>query len=371
MTGTPRIGVNLLWIAPGRVGGSEEYLVRQLAGLDAAISPTLFAQPAFVDAHPLLTARFDTVAAPLRRDWRGARILAEHSWLRARTTDFDVVHHGGGTVPFGAGGAVVVTIHDLQYLTFPEHFSTGRRRYLAHMTPKAVGRAAAVTTPSAYVRDTVLRAFDVDADDVIVVPHGVPRVEQPSPEAIRAARRSHGLDDGPYLVYPAITHPHKGHRLLIEMMSHVDPDLRLVLLGGSGSVEAEVRRAIGESPVRDRIVRAGRVTATDRDALVAGADAMVFASEYEGFGAPLVESMGLGTPIVCGAHPAIREVVADAAVVVEDRTPTAWADGVVAARTDGASLRAAGRRRREDFTIEASGRALADAYRRAGARGGS
>src|SRR5262245_21845143 len=27
------VAVNLLWLAPGRVGGSEQYLVRQLAGL--------------------------------------------------------------------------------------------------------------------------------------------------------------------------------------------------------------------------------------------------------------------------------------------------------------------------------------------------
>jgi hypothetical protein len=28
-----RVGVNLLWCVPGKVGGSEEYLTRQLLGL--------------------------------------------------------------------------------------------------------------------------------------------------------------------------------------------------------------------------------------------------------------------------------------------------------------------------------------------------
>ena len=59
-----------------------------------------------------------------------------------------------------------------------------------------------------------------------------------------------------------------------------------------------------------------RVATHDRDALIAGADgARVPASEYEGFGAPLVEAMALGTPVVCSDNAAVREVVGDAALV--------------------------------------------------------
>ena len=82
-----RIAVNLLWLAPGRVGGSEEYLARQLTGLphDAGIDPVLYSQPSFAAAHPELAARFEIVPMPFRRDWRGARVIAEHTWLAART----------------------------------------------------------------------------------------------------------------------------------------------------------------------------------------------------------------------------------------------------------------------------------------------
>ena len=59
-------------------------------------------------------------------------------------------------------------------------------------------------------------------------------------------RKRYGLGDGPYVVYPAITHPHKNHRLLIELMARhwTDPALRLVLLGGAGAVDADVGRSI-------------------------------------------------------------------------------------------------------------------------------
>ena len=54
MTSELDVAVNLLWLAPGRVGGSEQYLVRQLAGLpgDSGVAPRLMCQRAFVIAHP-------------------------------------------------------------------------------------------------------------------------------------------------------------------------------------------------------------------------------------------------------------------------------------------------------------------------------
>ena len=72
MTQPISVAVNLTWLAPGRVGGSEEYLVRQLSALPAngSIVPTIYCQRAFVDAYPDLVERWTVVPMPLRRDHR-------------------------------------------------------------------------------------------------------------------------------------------------------------------------------------------------------------------------------------------------------------------------------------------------------------
>ena len=41
----------------------------------------------------------------------------------------------------------------------------------------------------------------------------------------------------------------------------------------------------------------------------------MFPSEYEGFGAPVLEAMALGTPVVCSDRAALPEVAGDAALV--------------------------------------------------------
>jgi glycosyltransferase involved in cell wall biosynthesis len=153
------------------------------------------------------------------------------------------------------------------------------------------------------------------------------------------------------------------------MMTALDGDLALVLTGGAGAAEAEVMSAVRDRGLAERVVRAGRVSDTERDALIAGAVAMVFPSEYEGFGAPLVEAMMLDTPIVSSTQPAVREVVGDAAVLVGAGADGAtWAAAVGEALERRDELVAAGRIRRSQFTLEASGSALAAAYRQAAHR---
>lgn len=364
------VAVNLLWLAPGRVGGSEQYLVRQLAGLapESGIAPRLIVQRPFVAAHPDLAARFTTEVWPLGKDWRGTRIVAEHSWLVARSRSAGVVHHGGGTVPIAAPRPIVLTIHDLQYLAHPRYFSGARLQYLRWMMPRSARRAAVIAVPSAFVRETVVDAFGTDPDRVVVVPHGVAAAAPVEPAAIDAIRERFGLGRRPYLVYPAITHPHKGHAVLLAMMAELDPDIALVLVGGSGAAEADVATGVRDRGLGDRVVRTGRVPDADRDTLIAGAAALVFPSEYEGFGAPLVEAMTLGTPIVAGNRPAVREVVGGAGVLVGATggdDGAAWAAGVASAIARGDELVAAGHVRRNDFTLAASGAALAAAYRQA------
>ena len=360
-----RVAVNLLWLAPGRVGGSEQYLVRQLSGLaDQSIDPVVFCQPAFSDAHPELASKLAVVVGPLRRDRRVTRIMAEHTWLAARTRAVDVVHHGGGTTPVVGKRPIVLTVHDLQYLRYPEYFGRGRRAYLDRMMPRSVERAAIVTVPSAYVRRRVVEAFGIDPEKVLVVPHGVPDLAPPSADQVTSTLARYGLDGGrPFVVYPAITHPHKGHLLLIDMLADLDTDVALVLIGGAGAAEAEIEQAIAGIADASRVVRTGRVSDLDRDVLVSAAAALVFPSEYEGFGAPLVEAMVFDTPVVCSAAEAVVEVAGGAAVVVAEPTPEAWANGVLEALANPRTLIERGRSRRQAFTLEICGRALADAYR--------
>jgi glycosyltransferase involved in cell wall biosynthesis len=361
----PRVLVNMLWCVPGRVGGSEEYLVRQVLGL--AEQPgdrwpiTVVAARGLREAHPELLEVADVVEPEFESHGRARRIIGEATWLRTHTRSTALVHHGGGTAPVGAHRPYVLTIHDLQFRTYPQYFSRLKRVYLGSVIPTSARRAAVVAVPSEYVRGSVVDAYGVDPERVMVVPHGIEPAVASDIAPADELRARYALGDGPVLVYPAVTHPHKQHRFLIRMMRDHwrDPDLRLVLCGGEGAVEHEVAGCTDP-----RVRRIGRVPAADRNGLLALADAMVFPSQYEGFGAPLIEAMTIGTPVVCSDATCMPDVVGDAGIVLP-LEPDAWADVPAQVRTRRAELVTAGHRRAASFTSAASGRALAAVYARA------
>lgn len=355
-----QIAVNLLWCVPGSVGGTEEYLDRQLRGLPARFDDRLqlYVPSDWPAHHPELAARFATVPAPFHVRRRLRRIVGEDTWLHGVTKGAGLTHHGGGAAPLLANRPYVVTVHDLQYRTYPQYFTPAKRRYLSAVLPRSVSRAACVAVPTEYVRHSVHDAFGVPHDRIVVVPHGfaAPDPGDITPETELRVR--YALGDGPVLVYPAITHPHKNHRFLLRAMSLVwrDPDLRLVLIGGEGTAESEVHTT-GDTRVR----RLGRVSEADRNGLLAMAAAMVFPSQYEGFGAPLVEAMALGTPVIASNVTCIPSVLGDAGLV-RPLHPDAWGEALQEAIARRGELVAAGKRRAAEFSMEASGAALAAAY---------
>jgi glycosyltransferase involved in cell wall biosynthesis len=378
------VGVNLLWCVPGRVGGSEEYVTRALAPLPAAapeLEVVLFALPGFAAAHPEVAARHEVVTAPLTGRRRALRVVAERTWLAREATRrrLALVHHAGGTAPAlpGVRPRVVLSMHDIQYVAFPQYFTRIKLAWLRRQVPAGLRRADVVTTPSGFVRDTLASELGVDRERVVVVPHGLPpdfasgRVDE---DALRARYRL----PGPFLLYPAATYPHKNHLLLLDVLARLRDrsDLRLVLTGGRGLGEDALVRAINRRGLRDQVLRTGRVPDADRDGLLRCADVVVFPSRYEGFGAPVLEAMAVGTPVVAAATTALPEVLGagrcqPAGLLVDPDDGPGWA-AAVARVLDDAELRArlitAGRVRAAELTNVQSARSLASAYRGALAR---
>lgn len=364
----PRIALNMLWSVPG-VGGSEEYLVRQLRGLasiDSGVDVEVFAPRGFSARRPDVSERFRVHEAPSAALRRAVRVALEHTWLAVRTRSFDIVHHGGGTVPRLGNPSTLLTLHDVQWTEYPEYVSTVKRRYLRTVVPASLARASRIAVPSAFVAGTLEREFGVDAGRIGVVRHGLESTIEHDVTPEREVRAKFSLGSGPILVYPANTHPHKNHRFVLGLMARgggawADESLRLVFAGSPGRAEQEVRDAVRDLGLGARVVMPGRVSDPDRNGLLVAADAMVFPSEYEGFGAPVIEAMRLGVPVVCSDRASVPEVAGDAALVLP-LDEAAWAGAVERARTERSRLVEAGRRRAGHFTAEKSAEDLVVQY---------
>ncbi|TRZ99444.1 MAG: glycosyltransferase family 1 protein, partial [Deltaproteobacteria bacterium] len=82
----------------------------------------------------------------------------------------------------------------------------------------------------------------------------------------------------------------------------------------------------------------GFVPDDDLPALYTAAEAFVYPSVYEGFGLPVLEAMGCGTPVLCSDASSLPEVAGDGGILLPPGDPAAWAEAI-SRLTEGPTLR--------------------------------
>lgn len=368
------IGVNLTWLVPGVVGGSEEYTMRLLQSvvdrLPDDILLRLYAREELIEAYPSVVERHQVLTVP--RSFAGSkpgRVAVENSWLPIVSRGDHVMHHGGGIVPLVRSTPAVVTVHDPQPLDLPQHFGAIKRHWIGRMLPYSVRVARLVVCPSRFTAERLRTLLEVPESKLRVVLHGHPgRGSSADLEADAGADESPSARFGRYLLYPAIAYPHKRHVDVVRTLSALGPghrDVAAVFTGRPGPMLGSVLEEAERLGVRHRVHVLGRVPGSELEALYRSAVALVFPSQYEGFGNPALEAMTAGCPVVASDAGALPEVIGDGGVVVPVGDIGALSNAVtkiLADRTFAEDLVERGRARARRFDIGIAAGQLADVY---------
>lgn len=238
------------------------------------------------------------------------RILASVPRVAARLRAFraDVVHchlpvagMAGRLAGRLAGVPVVYTEHNLQERYHKLTFQGNKRTW------RLLSRAIAC---SQDVADSIHRHIG-DRVPVDVVRNGVSTTHfQRDREAGSALRARLGIPaDAPVMGTVAVFRAQKRLPDWIRVARSVAdslPDARFLLVG-AGPVEDEVRAAIAETGLGDRVILPG--LQEDVRPFLAAMDVYVMSSEFEGLPIALLEAMACELPAVCTAVGGIGEVV--------------------------------------------------------------
>jgi glycosyltransferase involved in cell wall biosynthesis len=254
------------------------------------------------------TSRFP--ARAVRELWaRGASWPTAEHW----TGPVDVVHALNYVAP-PAHASVIIAVHDLTFVRYPELCTPDTLRY-GKLIRRAVARGATVQTGSEFVAAEIRDEFRVEPDRVVSIPWGVGEVAGGNAES------GAGLAGGRrYVLALGRIEPRKNLPGLVRAFSAVaadDPEVRLVVAGPDGWDQASFDAALHDAPSHDRIVRRGYVTAAQRRDLLAGATVFAYPSRYEGFGLPPLEAMAAGVAVVAGRAGSLPEVLGDGALLVD------------------------------------------------------
>ncbi|PZE75084.1 glycosyltransferase family 1 protein [Curtobacterium sp. MCBD17_034] len=295
-------------IATAPAGCDVEGIVSAVDAGDLAHIRTLL--PGLADLERLSLPRRELSLA-----WQGGFAHgASRGMVHAPSVLAPLVKHDRGLEP---GRQTVVTVHDVVPWTHPETLTPRGVHFHKAMVKRAYKYADAVVVPTHAVAAELNEIHRFE--DRLRVIGGAPsgRLRVPVDADVRAERL--GLPER-YVLAVGTLEPRKGLGHLIAAMARPDApaDLPLVISGPDGWGDVDVAgtaAAAGLAP--DRVKVLGRIEDADLAVVYARASVFVFPSLAEGFGLPVIEAMSLGTPVIHSDAPAVREVAADAAVVVD------------------------------------------------------
>jgi glycosyltransferase involved in cell wall biosynthesis len=325
--------------------------VRRIASADGVTRPVVLPLP-----RPVLYDLWHGMNAP------------SLSALSRRLRGLDVVHAPSLAVPPRGRAPLVVTVHDAGFLTHPETFTSRGRRFHVQGLRAAVARADRIITISQAAADEIVRHTELARERLRVVMHGVDHVDVAAGDVERV-RRDFRLGEAPYVFWVGTQEPRKNVQLLVrsfaDAIARDDLPHLLVLAGPSGWLHEDALRMPGAAALGDRLRVLGRVDDRDLFPLYAGAALFALPSRHEGFGLPVLEAMGQGTPVLCTDARALVEVTRGAAAVAPPDADV-WTEALGSLLVDHEQRRrlaVAGRVRAGELTWGRCARATRDVYR--------
>jgi glycosyltransferase involved in cell wall biosynthesis len=288
----------------------------------------------------ITTARQDFLWYPVLGRRKAARLGA------------DVYHCPTPRAPISHGRPpLVVTVHDLVPILFPETMTPWSRLYTKATLKKVLDAADIIVTPSADTANDLNSHLGIPHERISVVWNGIDSVFFSTPPETRPVEE-------PYVLFVGTPEPRKNLPRLIEAMTLLRERgfaRKLVVAGGGGW---------GHVKIDDPNTHvAGRVSDGELLALYAHAECLAFPSLHEGFGLPAVEAMAAGTPVVAGSKGALPEVVGRAGVLVDPYDARAIAAGIERAIAERVRFVKAGRKRAAAFTWEKAAASMVGIYR--------
>lgn len=247
-------------------------------------------------------------------------------WLRGFPGVFHCPFYG---LPYRQPVPMVVSIWDLTFEFRPDWLPAHKRIAFRAQARHAARTARRIIVASEVVREDVCERYRVSPDRVVVAPLAADPRFGPRPPDGPGAK-----DEQPYVVA-------FGGAARRRLGVAADAWRRA---GGAGLCRLVV---VGPETVaaQDGVVHAGPVDDDALATLLAGAEALLYPTEYEGFGLPALEAQASGVPVVCSRVGALPEVLGGVAAWADGTGPDAFARALRGLLTDDAersALAAAG-----------------------------
>jgi glycosyltransferase involved in cell wall biosynthesis len=221
----------------------------------------------------------------------------------------------------------VVTIHDLAFKFFPDHFPGKDLRRLNLFTDYAIKKSDKIIAVSNSTKSDILKLYpDVREEKIKVIYHGYNKAlfnSNISEDQIEQVKTKYKISYEKYLIYVGAIQPRKNIENLLDAFASLRQDssykdIGLVIAGDLGWLHENITKKIQET---ENATLTGKFSTEDLPALLSGAEAFVLPSLYEGFGMTALEAMACGVPVIASNNSSLKEIIGENGLLFEAKDP--------------------------------------------------
>ena len=283
---------------------------------------TLFDASAFKNVHTVFPETFTGKQFP--GWWRRRGVVKAIAG-----SDVDIYHGVSNELPVHierTGVKTVVTVHDIIFERFPKTYHFDERYVHRHKIKQACKTADAVIAISKQTKADLVNFYQVPENKIFISYQSCNPVFQQtiSAEYKAIVKKRYHLPNQYFLFVSSIA-PRKNLVLICKAMILLKDkmDIPLVVIGDGKKEKKEVKKLMQENGMGNRLIlmnemlvskEAAFTTAADFPAIYQQALALVYPSIFEGFGAPLLEALWSGLPVISSNTSSLPEVAGDAAL---------------------------------------------------------
>ncbi|HRY82227.1 MAG TPA: glycosyltransferase family 1 protein [Candidatus Moranbacteria bacterium] len=220
-----------------------------------------------------------------------------------------------------------VTIHDLAFKYFPDHFRKFDLIKLNLLASWAIRKSDKIIAISEASKKDILKFYpEIQEDKIKVIYHGFDKEifeRERDLEKEQEIKNKFNIQ-GRYILYVGALQPRKNLKTLISAFGELKKEeeyknVKLVLAGEKAWLWKEIFEQIKNSPVASEIITPGKIKFSDLGHLMRGAEIFCFPSLYEGFGIPVLEAFISKVPVICARNSSLPEVAGEAALYFEPK----------------------------------------------------
>lgn len=207
----------------------------------------------------------------------------------------------------------ITTVHDFTY----EFYAYGLKRKIHHWQKVyAIKRSAGIICVSENTKKDLLKFIpSIDQNRIKVIYNGVGDEFFP----IKNLGNDLGfmeIHDKKFVLFIGDRSSYKNFDKVIGLLQKI-PDFFLVVIGGKPYTNDEIAQL---NNVKNRVFTYKGVDSVALNWLYNRSFCLIYPSEYEGFGIPVLEAMKAGCPVICTNRSSLPEVAGEAAILVDEPT---------------------------------------------------